>query len=204
MSREIVRALPELELQGSARDGSLATVVGRLAVWNEWTEIESAFEGHFMERIAPGSFLKTIERDKARYRVLYEHGKDPTIARKVLGPIQELREDDRGAFYAFALLDTDYGRSLLPGLEAGLYGSSFRGTFENESFDRYPESSPHNPNQLPERTVREVSMLDFGPCPFPAYVGATAGTRSLTDWWHGTESTTWTPARRRERLLEIL
>jgi hypothetical protein len=54
-------------------------------------------------------------------------------------------------------LDTDYGRSLPPGLEAGLYGSSFRGTFENESFDRYPESSPHNPNQLPERTVREVS-----------------------------------------------
>lgn len=62
-------------------------------------------------------------------------------------------------------------------LEAGLYGSSFRGTFENESFDRYPERSAHNPDQLPERTVR---VVDFGPCPFPAYVGATAGTRSLT------------------------
>lgn len=48
--------------------------------------------------------------------------------------------------------------------------------------------------------------MDFGPCPFPAYVGATAGTRSLTDWWFSeeTRSDLWTPARRRQRLLEVL
>jgi phage head maturation protease len=33
----------------------------------------------------------------------------------------------------------------------------------------------------PERTVREVSMAEFGPVTYPAYAGATVGMRSLTD-----------------------
>jgi hypothetical protein len=115
----------------------------------------------------------------------------------VLGPVKGLGEDARGAFYAVGLLDTGYNRDLLPGLKAGVYGSSFRGQVTRDDFDRYARASEHNPDGLAERTVREVSLLDFGPCTFPAYVGATAGARSL-----GPD--VWTPARRRERLIEVL
>jgi hypothetical protein len=34
---------------------------------------------------------------------------------------------------------------------------------------------------MPERTIREVQLFEFGPVVFPAYPAATAGMRSLTD-----------------------
>jgi hypothetical protein len=195
--KEIIRSIGELELQEPPGDGTLGTLVGRMAVFGEWAEIDSMHEGHFVERVAPGSFLRSIDRDRDRYRALYDHGMDPSIGRKVLGPVKGLGEDIRGAFYAVGLLDTTFNRDLLPGLKAGLYGSSFRGQIAREQFDHYARASEHNPEGLAERTVQEVALRDFGPTPFPAYVGATAGARSL-----GPD--VWTPARRRERLIEVL
>jgi hypothetical protein len=136
-------------------------------------------------------------RDRSRYRVLLEHGADPVVARRPLGPIRDLREDERGVAYEFALLDTEFGRELLPGLRAGLYGSSFAGRLEHE-VKSWPERSEYNPTGLEERVVRRVALLrDFGPTAFPAYAGATALARSA-------DRGVWTPARRRERLIEVL
>jgi len=45
--------------------------------------------------------------------------------------------------------------------------------------------------------------MEFGPVTFPAYSRATAGVRSLTDWYRSGDpavrAVVWTPARRRER-----
>lgn len=45
--------------------------------------------------------------------------------------------------------------------------------------------STWNPDALPERTIRSAQVFEFGPVTFPAYVGATAGIRSPTDWYAG-------------------
>jgi phage head maturation protease len=59
--------------------------------------------------------------------VLFQHGSDPQIGDKPLGPIDQLREDDTGAYYEVPLLEASYVRdNVLPGLKAGLYGASFR------------------------------------------------------------------------------
>src|SRR6266576_702073 len=51
------RALPHgYELR--ADDEGMPTLIGSLAVFDEWTEINSKAEGHFLERIAPGAFYK--------------------------------------------------------------------------------------------------------------------------------------------------
>ena len=44
-----------------------------------------------------------------------------------------------------------------------------------------PERSDHNPDGIKERVLKEVSVAEFGPVLFPAYEGATAQARSLTD-----------------------
>ena len=113
---------------GSSRrsDPSTGTTLrGHFAVFNQWTTIDSLLEGRFVERIAPGAF-RQAERDHSGVRVLFNHGRDPSIGDKVLGPIQTLREDARGAYFEVPLLDTSYTGDLIPALEAGLYGSSFR------------------------------------------------------------------------------
>jgi len=179
----LFRAQPAgLELrEGQDGQAGMPTLTGQFAVFNEWTEINSAFEGRFMERIAPGAFTKTFDEGRGRMRVLFEHGKDPQIANKPLGPITELRETPTGASYEVPLIDTAYTRELIPGLEAGLYGSSFRFRVMQEEIDQSPTRSDHNPDGLPERTIKEAKVMEFGPVTFPAYWGATAGLRSITD-----------------------
>lgn len=79
------------------------------------------------------------------------------------------------------MFETSYNRDLAPGLRAGAYGSSFRFNVVADDFNKKASRSDYNPQGLPERTVRELSMAEFGPVTFPAYTGATAGMRSLTD-----------------------
>jgi HK97 family phage prohead protease len=171
---------PGYELR-EASEGGMPTMAGHFAVFNQWTEIDSIFEGRFMERLTPGSFSKTITENRPEMRVLFQHGRDYQVGDKPLGPIAELREEDQGPYYEVPLLDTSYNRDLLPGLEAGLYGASFRFRVMREEFEEEPAKSVHNPEGIPERTIKEVKVMEFGPVTFPAYAGATAGVRSLTD-----------------------
>jgi len=179
----LVRAQPEaLELR-EGEDGlaGMPTLVGQFAVFNQWTEINSTFEGRFLERVAPGAFKKTFQENRAGMKVLFDHGKDQQIGNKPLGPIAELRETATGADYVVPLIDTAYNRELIPGLQAGLYGSSFRFRVMQEGIVDSPERSDYNPEGLPERTIKEAKVMEFGPVTFPAYQGAQAGLRSLTD-----------------------
>jgi len=161
--------------------GGMPVLTGRFSVFNEWTEIDSFHEGRFLERIAPGAFKKTFRELGSRTKVLFQHGMDPQIGDKVLGRAEILREDDDGAYYEVPLLDTSYNRDLIPGLRAGLYGASFRFSVVREDYNERADISDHNPHGLPERTIKEARVPEFGPVTFPAYAGATAGLRSLTD-----------------------
>ena len=176
----IVRSAPGIELTRSGEAG-MPTLRGHFSVFNTWTTIDSAWEGTFRERVAPGAFTKTIQENRNNIKVLFQHGKDPQVGDKPLGAIHDIREDEHGAYYEVPLLDTSYNRDLLPGLEAGLYGASFRFKVLREDFDRDPERSADNPDGLPERTIKEAALYEFGPVTFGAYPTATAGVRSLTD-----------------------
>jgi HK97 family phage prohead protease len=178
-------AYPAVEFRDATDDELAAGHLGLLRVLfspvNEWTEISSMWEGNFMERFAPGAWKKTISDQRDRIRSLFQHGMDPQVGDKPLGPITKLEETDRGGYGEVPLLDTSYNRDLLPGLKAGLYGASHRFSVLREDIVDKPEPSPSNPRGLQERTVKEARLMEFGPVTFPAYAGATAGVRSLTD-----------------------
>lgn len=173
---------PGVELRADGEGDTGPVMSGHFAVFNQATEINSLFEGNFIERFAPGAFKKTIRENRDGMRVLFQHGFDPQVGDKPLGPIRTLKEDGEGAYYEVPLLDASYVREdVLPGLRAGLYGASFRFRVIREEIDEDPGASADNPRGLPERTVKEAEVREFGPVTFPAYEGASAGIRSLSD-----------------------
>jgi phage head maturation protease len=166
--------LPKLRLRSAAVGRT--TLYGRFSAPGEWAEINSLLEGHFLERMASTAFEKTIEEKRDAIRVLFHHGQDPSIGFKVLGRIDELRGDTT---YEVSLFDeADYVRQLIPGLQAGQYGVSFRFKVVKDELRKFPTRSAHNPKQLPEITVTEADLVEFGPTPTPAYKGPSAAVRS--------------------------
>jgi len=198
----------------SADDGT--TMFGHFAVFDIWTEIHSWFEGDFVERLASGAFKKTFRENRSQMRVTFDHGYDLQLGDKPLGPIDELREEDEGAFYQVPLLDTDYNRDfVLPTLQGrlmngeqrgsdGLLGASFRFRVIGDEWVREPKASDTNPDALPERTIKEVRLYEFGPVVYPAYPEATAKVRCLTDHYIERRlARQGTSARAAERLHDL-
>ncbi|MEV7804998.1 HK97 family phage prohead protease [Microbispora sp. NPDC088329] len=150
----------------------------RFSPFNVWYEINSWWEGRFLERTVRGAFSKTMREQGPRVKVLFNHGTDFHIGDKILGVPRDLREEADAAVGDVPLLDTSYNQDLLPGLRAGGYGSSFMFRVIKDEWNKEPEPSDHNPEGLPERTITEIRLYEFGPVTWPANPEATAGIRS--------------------------
>ena len=182
---DVVRALsaaPELRAAAPA-DDSIGLLSGHFSAFGNWYQVSSYWEGDFLESTAAGFTAQTIAEDRDQMRVLFDHGFD-AIGNKVLGPIQDLREDGTGPYYEVPLFDTSYNRDLLPGLKAGVYGASFRMRVLEDSWNEEPDPSDYNPKALPERTITRARVMEFGPVTFPANPEATASVRSVTDQFY--------------------
>lgn len=160
-----------------ATDSGLGILYGYAAVFNQWREVNSPVKGNYLQRIAPGAFAETIEANLAHMKVILQHGEDPHVGYKPLGPISVLEEDDYGLRYEVQLLDVGYVRHLVPWLHTGLYGGSLSFEVTADDFTVRPGKSAHNPRGIPEQTVREIRVQEFGPVYPPAYAGTSAGIR---------------------------
>lgn len=186
---DLVRALSpgramEMRADDTEDDPGMPMMVVRFSAFDSWYEIESYWEGRFLERTVRGAFKKTINENRSNIKVLYDHGYDMSIGNKILGSIEDLREDPDSAVGDVQMFDTSYNRDLLPGLEAGVYGSSFRFRVIKDEWNDEPGRSDHNPDGIPERTIKEVRLFEFGPVTFPANPESTAGVRCLTDAYY--------------------
>lgn len=175
-------------------DGSL--LVGYAAVFNEDTVIDS-WEGKFIERIAPGSFRKTLKERGEQVKVLFNHGMDPSIGDKPLGKPAVMAEDERGLYVEVPLDDTSYNADIKALLRSGaLDGMSFRMTVLEDKWEE-PEAG------LPIRTIKQVRLYEFGPVTFPAYAATQAGVRAHApaafDAWRSATGTPQTTVPTEER-----
>jgi len=161
-------------------DGDGRTLALQWFVANRWTEIDSWFEGRFMEQIAPGAAAKTIRENRANMRILLQHGRDPQLGDKPIAPIDTVEENDLGGYAEGRLFD-GLDPLVVEGLRAGVYGASFRFRVMREEIVEEPGESEHNPHGLPERTIKEMAVQEFGPVTWGAYSEASAGVRSITD-----------------------
>lgn len=176
LRREISSHLAAIEVR--SEEDSQPVLAGHFARFNEWTEIDSVFEGRFLERVMPGAFIDSFAARTPK--ITFNHGRDPDLGDKILGSPVTVGEDELGGTYS-APLFPGVPPLLVDGLRAGAYGSSFRFNVTAEDVARKPERSEHNPEGLPERSIVKASVFEIGPVTFPAYEGATAGVRSATD-----------------------
>lgn len=150
---------------------------GRFTTFDDPYEVHSAIEGHFIERMAPGAFDRTVVESRKNIKVLFNHGQDPTMGDQILGDIVDLRGS---ADYAVAPFE-GIPPLIVSGLRKGAYGASHRFSVISDEWDYRPERSASNPDAIPERLITEARLYEFGPVTFPANPNATAGIRSTTD-----------------------
>lgn len=181
---DVVRAGSRAPTTRSVDTAAMPEMEVRFSVFNSWYEIDSLWEGTFLERVSPGAFKRTINNSGHQVRALFNHGMDPAVGEQVLGPITSLTEESDSPVGIVRLLDTSYNRDLIPGLDAGVYGSSFRFRVVVDEWNDDPGVSTHNPRGIPERTLKEVRLYEFGPVTFPANPLSTAGLRSATDAYY--------------------
>ncbi|GAA2364758.1 HK97 family phage prohead protease [Streptomyces carpaticus] len=176
-----VRAVAAPAVTRDGDDGAMPLMTVRFAPFGSWYEINSWWEGRYLERVQRGAFTKTISERAGDVKVMFNHGRDFSIGTKLLGSIERLAEEADSPVGDVRLWDTSYNRDLLPGLRAGAYGSSFMFNVLAHHWVEEPERSDHNPESLPERTITEVRLHEFGPVTWPANPAATSGIRSMTD-----------------------
>ena len=164
-------------------DGRL--MVGMPIVFNTWTEVDS-WEGHFLERMAPGSVTKTLKERGDKVKVLFNHGFDPQIGDKPLGKPRLMEPRANGLYTETPLSKTSYNADLIELLGDGaLDGMSFRFSVTRETWDENGKVNKANPKGLPMRTIEEIRLYEYGPVTFPAYEATTVGVRgreAYTAW----------------------
>ena len=175
---DLYRAMPG---GATAPDGKTLTI--RLAPHDEWAEITSVVEGHFMERFSRSAYRKTMAEQKPK--MLFQHGKDPEIGEKPIATTDEVGEDETSPYARGEILD-GVPPLVVDGLRKGVYGASHRFSVVREEWVPKPKAGPHNPDGIPERTVIEARLYELGPVTWPAYAGASVALRSMTDEMRGT------------------
>lgn len=162
-------ALPSSGLELRA-EGDGNELVGYGAVFNEDTII-NGWEGHFVERIMPGAFKRTLEQRADRVKIQFDHGMDTRFGGAPIAVPVELREDGRGLFVRARFVDTEAGRDARELIRSGAVdGMSFRFSVKR---DQWAED-----DDLPVRTIQEVELYEVGPVTWPAYEATTVGVRS--------------------------
>jgi len=161
-------------IRADENDDGIRVLTGTPIVFNVWTEI-NGWEGHFKERIDPGALDKTLDERGDRVKVLFNHGYDPQIGEKPLGKptMQEPRKDALHVEMPFA--DTSYNHDIIALLDAeALDGMSFRFAVIADEWEKLD-------SDMPERTVTELRLYEWGPVTFPAYEATTVGVRSAQE-----------------------
>lgn len=159
-------------------------LVGWAARFDEWARVDNPMEGRpFWESFGWGAFHRSISRDFDRIRVLWNHGRDPSVGLRALGPLQVLDERSdpaggAGLWYEVELADIAFRADLVAMVESGaVAGASV--VFGVARSGAGVERGHHTQDgeTLPSRRITEAYLRELGPVTFAVYRGTSVGIR---------------------------
>lgn len=165
MSENIERRVYPTEIEVRRVGGKPPKLVGYAAVFDSLSDDL----GGFREKIAPGTFKKTIKRSDVR--ALWNHDPNYVLGRRKVKTLK-LKEDEHGLRMEVEPPDTQWANDLMVSIE--------RGDVDQMSFGFITILDEwENKGKKTTRTLREVELIDVSPVTFPAYPDTTVALRSL-------------------------
>lgn len=159
-------------------DGTGRTVEAYAAVFNQPAEIVD-YEGHYREQLDPKAFNQTIARNGGRFPVLYNHGRTlmgtpSDVGSMPIGNSQEVRPDGKGLLTVSRYNNNPLADQALEAIRNGdIRGMSWSGRVVAQDV-KTPRMGfrAKSDGSLILVTRTEIALKEFGPTPFPAYIGA--------------------------------
>lgn len=150
-------------------EGGARFIDAYAAVFSREQEIRDR-EGHYMERIAPTAFDRTLSQRGSNFQVLFNHGRtihgDSSERYSMpYGVPAEVRADARGVWTSTKIMDTPLGDEVHTlARDGALRGMSFSGQFKSTR-----AAGKHADSGLNVKERTEIAMTEYGATPFPAY-----------------------------------
>lgn len=158
----------QLQFQLRARGAEKMGISGHAAVFNQLSE---DLGGGWREKIAPGAFHESIQRDDIRS--LWNHNVDNLLGRNKSGTLR-LEEDAIGLAIDNDFPDTTVARDVYTLIE--------RGDISGMSFGFWPLREDYDfSGPVPVRILLEVKLFDVSPVTDPAYIQTDISVRSMLD-----------------------
>ncbi len=130
--------------------------------------------GWFREKIAPGAFTTSIDRDDVR--ALFNHDPNYVLGRNKAGTLL-MREDEKGLYIEVDPPDTQFARDLKTSISRGdITQMSF-------GFESIKEERQKGDGNEPDLFIlREVKLWDVSPVTFPFYQQTDVSIHSREQW----------------------
>jgi len=147
-------------------------LVGYASVFNQ----EATIFGLWREKVAPGSYKKTIKEHDIR--ALWNHNTDLPLGRNRSNPpTLKLAEDDKGLEVEITPPDTQAGRDAVTSIKRGDV------TQMSIAFQIIKQEwlESEDKKDLPLRTIKEVKLFEVSPVTFPAFEQTSISARSMLE-----------------------
>lgn len=146
-----------------ARDDGKTVIEGYVVKWNQRSHVMIDWWGDkFVERVAKGAFSRSLS-EKEDIKAFWNHNSDMVLG-STKAKTLELVEDDVGLRYSIIPPDTTWGRDAVESIRRGdVSGTSFGFLVRKDDWEYLAEED------LYQRTLLDVDLIEISPTPLPAY-----------------------------------
>lgn len=146
-----------------ARDDGQTIIEGYVVKWNQRSHVMTDWWGDkFVERVAKGAFSRSLS-EKDEIVAFWAHKSHMILGSTKAGTL-ELTEDDVGLRYKIVPPDNTWGRDAVESIRRGdVSGTSFAFYVRKDDWEYLAEED------LYQRTLLDVDLIEISPTPLPAY-----------------------------------